>query len=132
MKLKYLKGRKVWLFEMEDFNEVECPLPYRNLPDGQYLIRGTEKGHRREYWKLEDRWFLIDDVKKDNGHKICDIAIYQIFPNLTEREWENISKVGWKKLKKCWAEYYIGYSYWKQFRETRRRSRMSRIQILGY
>ena len=27
----------------EDFKTVDVPLPYKNLPDGEYLIRGNKK-----------------------------------------------------------------------------------------
>jgi len=114
-KFKFISREFYWGHEelLEDFTLVNNPLPYQNLPDGEYMIRDSSKGHRKEYWKHEDKWYLVEDVTKDNGHYYCDSRTYMLFPMLSEREWDNIEKVGWKRLNKVWQRHLMGYLHWK-------------------
>jgi len=114
-RFKFINKESYWDHEelLEDFTFVTNPLPYQNLPDGEYMIRGSLKGHRKEYWKYEDQWYLISDVKEDNGHYYCDSRTYMLFPMLSGREWSNIEKAGWKRLNKVWQRHLWGYQNWK-------------------
>ena len=108
-----------------DFSEVENPMPeYKNLPDGEYVIRGDKKGQRKEYWKCMGLWFLVSDVEKDNGHYYCDASTYELFPSLSEKEWKSIESVGWKRLNKVWQRNLSGYKQWMDIRKLQRNMQM--------
>jgi hypothetical protein len=124
IKFKYYQGN-VHLWENEDLKEdfgknVESPLPYKKMPNGVYLIRGNEKSHRKEYWVLNNKWYLVSDVKKDNGHYLCDSATFNLFPQLSEKEWNNILKIPNKCFNKLWQRHIYGYWHWKNMRELRK------------
>ena len=104
----------------EKRQRVSCPLPFTNLPSGEYVIRGANKGQRKEYWHLKGKWYLIADVQKDNGHFICDSARYQLFPSLSKNEWAKIKFVGFKKLNKLWQRHLAGYIHWQNLRDIER------------
>lgn len=124
MKFKF-QNRQFYGDEIEDFKKVINPLPYYNLPDGEYLIRGSIKEHRKIYWKYKDNWYLIEDVRKDNGHYYCDSTTYMLFPILSEKEWINIRNVGWKRLNKVWQRHLFGYIHWKELHELKFETRLS-------
>ena len=112
-----------WL-DME-FKRVVNPLPYQNLPDGEYLIRGNKKEHRTEYWKYHNIWYLVHESKKDNGHYVTDCTRYMLFPILSDREWDTIRKVGWKRLTKLWRRYLSGYIHWKELTKLEFETKLS-------
>ena len=111
----------------EYFQEVDSPLPYNNLPDGEYLIRGNKREHRKKYWKVDNRWFLTEDVVKDNGHYYCDSTIYGLFPMLPHREYVKLKEVGFKRLNKTWQRHVHGYFHWLELREITLGIRKSRL-----
>lgn len=119
MKFKFINGEfNHWTFkDLECFKTCLNPLPYDNLPDGEYLIRGPIKGHRKEYWKYNNTWYLINTVIKDNGNYYCDSTKYMLFPMLSEKEWFFIQNVGWEKLNKLWQRHLQGYLNWKAIRK---------------
>ncbi len=104
----------------DDFTKTDCPLPYNNLPDGEYMIRGNKKATRKKYWKLKGEWFLIEDVKKDNGHYSCDSTEYNLFPSLPKKEWDKIIAAGRKRLNPLWQRHLYGYLHWCELRELTR------------
>ncbi len=101
-----------------DYTQVTCPIPYnRFFPDGEYLIRGNKKEHRKEYYCCNNKWFLVEDIEKDNGHYYCDSNIYMLFPILSHKEYERMRKVGFKKLNKVWQRNITGYFNWLNLRK---------------
>ena len=132
IKFKYLAFRHTF-FDVdelrEQFTEVENPLPYNNLPDGEYLIRGNKKSHRKYYWKFENLWFLSEDVIKDNGHYHCDATRYLLFPSLSEKEWKYIALAGWKRLTPFWQRCLHGYEFWMELNKSRKNMKLDHIQF---
>lgn len=119
MKFKYLKHCRFYFDdEFEDFQIVENPLPYKNLPDGEYVIRGTQKNHRTEYWKFKNIWYLVRNITTDDGYKSVDCVKYKLIPNLRECDWENMKNVGLKKLKPIWQLYYQAYLHELELKKT--------------
>lgn len=113
---------------IECFKKVECPLPFDNLPNGEYVIRGDKKSHRKKYFNANGVWFLVEDVKKDNGHFMCDAATYLLFPQLSEKEWTLLNNVPYKTLNKVWQRNLCGYNCfmdWKKLRENTKKSFLS-------
>ena len=125
-KIKYLP---VELFE-EEYKEVKNPLPYNNLPDGLYQIRGNKKNTAKYYYLKENRWFLSEDKKRDNGHKWAEAGVYELFPWKSEKEYQQLRKC-FKYLSPVWKRYVSGYFFWKQLRDTKRRSKkvLARIRV---
>lgn len=116
IKFKFQNKNSVCEFDEDDlyFHQItDSPLPYNNLPEGEYMIRGNKKGQRKKYHKVKDKWYLIENVIKDNGHYYSDSSTYMLFPILSEKEWDNIKKVDWKRLNKLWQRHYFGYTNWK-------------------
>jgi hypothetical protein len=113
-----------------DFKNVENPTPYKNLPDGEYLIRGDKKDYSKKYWVKDNIWYLIEDKIKDNGHYLCNAAIYTLFPQLSEKEWEIMNKIPYKRLSKYWQRARYGYNFYMKLREISRDARKGYIQIL--
>jgi hypothetical protein len=129
MKFKFINKQFLEFTDLENYPLVENPLPYKNLPDGEYLIRGTVKAQRKVYWKFGTKWYLIEDVLKDNGHYYCDSTQYMLFPILSEKEWVNIRKVGWKKLNKVWQRHLFGYLHWKELCHLRRDTKLAMFRF---
>ena len=121
IKFKYYQGTCQFYAKNNIYSgfgrKVKSPLPYKNLPTGVYLIRGNEKSHRKEYWKINNSWFLIYDVKKDNGHYLCDSTTFNLFPQLSEKEWNDILKIPNKCFNKLWQRHIYGYCHWKDMRD---------------
>ncbi len=131
-KIKYNKKdfSSDWYSEFEDqFKLVPNPTPFKNLPDGEYLIRGEQKDHAKEYYVQHGNWYLVDVIVKDNGHKMCRWAEYHYFPQLPEKEWNILNKV-YSKLSNYWKMCVIGHNLYMQFRETKRNARFSSYKIL--
>ena len=112
----------------EDFKTVDVPLPYKNLPDGEYLIRGNKKNHRKKYYKVADTWFIVQDRTTDNGQYDCDSTEYELFPSLPQKEWDKIEQAGYKRLNKVWKRHLAGYLFWLRLREIRRNVHLSYLQ----
>lgn len=122
MKFKFINFHHEYEIEEleEDFKEVPSPLPYLNLPNGEYLIRGSHKGHRKEYWKSGEYWFLVSHSEKDNGHYMCDATTYALYPQKPESFWKKLSEVHWKCLSKYWRRALYGYQFHMELREQSR------------
>ena len=122
IKFKYIPFRVRYegIDLMGDFKTVAPPLPYKNLPEGEYLIRGNKKSHRRKYWLYNNVWFLVEDETKDRGQYYCDSCEYMLFSSLSEKEWKNIENVGVTRLNKLWQRHLYGYKHWKNLREISR------------
>jgi len=114
----------------DDFIEVDNPLPYNNLPNGEYQIRGNKKNHAKYYYVKDNHWFLTEDKIKDNGHYMTESATYQLFKPLSDKEYLNLKKC-YKFLNKHWRRNVLGYFFWKELRETKRNSRFVRYKIIG-
>jgi hypothetical protein len=129
MKFKFINREFDDLEELREFfKEVECPLPFENLPNGEYMIRGDKKSYRKEYFNSNGIWFLVENVTKDNGHYMCDAAEYLLFPQLSEKEWALLNKVPYKTLNKVWQRNLCGYNTymgWKKLREDTKKSFLS-------
>jgi len=104
-----------------DFNRVENPLPYNNLPDGEYQIRGNKKEHSKYYWVKNNKWFLTEDKTKDNGHYMCESTTYILFPSLPEQKYQKLQDV-YDCLSPVWKRYVYGYFFWKELREMSRKN----------
>jgi hypothetical protein len=115
---------------LEDFIEVENPLPYNNLPNGTYHIRGNKKDHAKYYFVKDNRWFLTEDKTRDNGHYMCEATTYNLFPSLPEKRYQNLQTV-YKCLSPVWKRYVYGYFFWKELRELRRNMKYKRFKIIG-
>lgn len=122
MKFKFLNFQNQLTKEdlLEDFKEVSAPLPYKNLPDGEYLIRGDKAQHRKTYWKSGDCWVLVSESTKDNGHFMCDATSYKLYPQLSEKEWKALSEVPFKCLNKYWQRALYGYMFEMDLRKMSR------------
>lgn len=131
MKFKYLKFSRFYFDEeFDDFELVDNPFPYNNLPDGEYMVRGDKKHHRKEYWKFKNKWYLVDDVKKDNGHFIVDLVNYDLLPRLSEKEWDLVKRIGFEKLKPIWKYYYWAYLHRSDMKRMRWEMKKFRKRIL--
>jgi len=113
----------------EYYKEVDNPIGIQNLPNGEYMIRGNKKGHRKEYYHINNTWFLVSDVTKDNGHNICDATRYMLFPSLPEKQWNAISKAGWRRLNKTWQRYLFAYYHWQDLLRIQKDMGKLRIQL---
>ena len=114
---------------MHDFKKIANPTSYKNLPDGEYLIRGDKKGHSKKYWVKDNIWYLTENKTKDNGHYFCDAATYTLFPQLSEKEWELMNKIPYKRLSKYWQRARFGYNFYMELRASRRRTRKELIKF---
>jgi hypothetical protein len=132
MKLKYLAFSVEYSHHdlLEDFDLVDNPTEYSNLPDGEYLIRGNKKGHRKEYWVKDNIWYLVDDVKKDNGHFYVDSCKYKLFPMLKHCEYEELYK-HINKLSNIWIRNTLGYFCWLELRASSRELQKTTIKLYG-
>lgn len=113
----------------DDFKPVPNPLPYQNLPDGEYLIRGNVREHRTEYWKEGEVWYLVSEVTRDNGHYLCDSSTYMLFPSLPEKEWKRILAIPYKRFSKVWQRHIFGYKHWLELRRIKRDSGLMYMQF---
>ena len=105
------------------------PSSYISVPDGEYHIRGEKKNHAKYYHVYNNIWYLMKNKTKDNGHYLCDAGTYLLYPNLSEKEWELLNKVDYKKLAPVWRRYRYGYNHFMELREL---GRGIRKQFLKY
>lgn len=131
-KLKFLVAPMWWNHEdlANDFNVVENPTIYPNVPDGEYLIRGNKKDHSTEYWVFENVWYLTSETTVDKGHSYCIAGTYRLFPDLSNTQWEALYKT-YNYLKPYWQRRLLGYKHWLELREMYRNGRKFRIKIIG-
>jgi hypothetical protein len=124
-KIKFLNHKNYITYERlkKDYKIVESPLPqYHDLPIGEYLIRGDKKNHAKKYYYISKTWFLIDNIIKDNGHYLCRSTEYELFPNLSKKEWDKLNDpLIASKLTKNWQRNIFGYFFWMKLREIRRK-----------
>ena len=131
-KVKFLVAPTWWNHEdlSDDFKIVPNPTVYDNLPNGEYLIRGNKKDHSKEYWVYENVWYQTSDTTVDNGHSYCIAGTYQMFPNLSNSQWEVLNKT-YRYLKPIWQRMVLGHNHWVDCREIGRNTRMKRIKLIG-
>lgn len=109
--------------------KVENPIGVLNLPIGEYMIRGNKKGQRKEYFHFGNEvWYLISDVKVDNGHYMCDSYLYKLYPELPEKEWDKIRSC-YKYLTPLWRRHLAGHDQWLDLRELSRNIRKDFLQF---
>lgn len=69
-KVKYRSFRKseetLWRSSLPE-NEVEEPINWSNTPEGYYYIRGNKQGHYKDYIYIDNKWYLLNDQRKENG-----------------------------------------------------------------
>ncbi len=120
-KIKYLNFTVNWQHShlLDDYLIVDNPTIWNNLPDGEYLIRGNKKDHSTEYWVKDNIWYLVSITTKDNGHYYCNAGIYQLFPILPEKEWEQLNKVA-SKLSSYWKRSVAGRNHYMDIRQMTR------------
>jgi len=121
-KIKFLNAPEWWTHTnlLEDFDIVDSPLPqYKNLPNGEYLIRGNKKSYSKEYWMLDNVWHLVADTKKDNGRYFAISSTYRLFPMLPTSEYKVLTMIN-AKLSKEWQRNVYGFNMWLHNRNHRR------------
>ena len=129
-KIKYLSFKgdlKYFRVQEIAFN----PTPYKDPPDGRYLVRGDSKGESKSYIKKNGRWYY---------HQRCNdeattfkspyvVAEYSWLPCLKEREWAELIK-----HKDKLSPYWKTMAYAKEITLTNRgyevRGYKKRVEIL--
>lgn len=114
--------------ELKAFQIVNNPIGADNLPEGEYLIRGNQKFHRAIYLHIKNKWYLYEFSTKDNGYYVCDVATYQLFPNLSEKEWDKIRECN-KYLSPLWKRYLSGHDIWMNNRSIKRNMKKISVKI---
>lgn len=117
-KVKYLSPPEYWVTEergffLDDFSSVASPFSssFRNLPEGEYLIRGNKESHSKEFWLHKGIWYLVADTNYDNGHSTAICSTYSLFPSLPQKDWELLSKpIVFRALSPLWKRYLGGYT----------------------
>jgi hypothetical protein len=107
-----------------DFKCVDSPFGDKSMPNGEYLIRGDKESHSKEYYHRNDKWYLVEDTVKDNGHYYVIAYVYKLLPALTEKEWGELNR-HYKKLTPYWRRMLIARKYWLQSRESIKGLRLS-------
>lgn len=125
IKFKYLSTSHGTVESLEKmYNICEAPLPYNNLPNGIYLIRGDKKFHRKRYYKINDTWFLIENRTTDKGQYNSDSYTYELFPSLPQKEWDMIRNAGYSRLNNVWRRHLAGYKLWNELRKSKMELRL--------
>lgn len=124
IKFKFV-NRDFGIYDEDDFNSdfriVDNPIDYNKLlPDGEYLIRGDKKSHAKKYYHCFNKWYLVEDKIRDNGHYMCDCTEYLLFPQKSEKEWSKLTSVPYKCLSPTWQRYLSGYQFYMQLRKLTR------------
>jgi len=125
-KIKYSEASEWWNHKdlLEDFDIVPNPLPYENLPNGEYLIRGNKKSHSKEYWMFENVWYLVATTTEDNGHYLVISSTYHLFPSLPTSEYEELSK-HINRLSELWQRHVYGFNFWMDMRDQTRKMNLN-------
>lgn len=117
IKFKFINRDFNYRENFDCYIKVDNPIGVKDLPAGEYMIRGNKKSYRKEYFHIgNDVWYLVDDVKKDNGHYMYDSERYMLFPNLSEKEWGKIGSC-YPYLSPLWKRNFIGYSNYMDLRQ---------------
>ena len=108
----------------EDFLIVDNPTKNKYVPNGNYLIRGNKKSHSKKYSVLDNVWYLIAETEKDNGHYNGIASTYQLYPNLTDKEFIELREYI-RYLKPYMQRVVRGYFMNKELREMVREIKKS-------
>ena len=100
------------------------PIGIENLPEGEYFVRGKVKDSGCIYIYRNNEWILIQSYNKDNGHRMMSCLRYNLLPQLSEKEWNNVLKIPLKALNKQWRFYVSCYLCKKELQESSLRSRL--------
>lgn len=98
---------------------VDNPTPYKNLPEGEYLIRGDKQFHCKLYHHFQNVWYLMEVSTKSSDLYSTIVHQYQLFPCLKTKEWEELGR-HYAKLTKYWRRMVYGYFRWKELRDLSR------------
>lgn len=132
-KIKKIAKASAWWEHKDlisDFTKVQNPLGI-NVSDGEYMIRGDQKDHKKYYYVWKGVWYLSDDVKKDNGHNfVLQATVYHSYPRFTRKEWELIDKLSKKHLNQQLLNHLYMWKYVQELRNIRRESLKFRLQLL--
>ena len=121
--IKYLKRNYIANdldINPKESGEVPNPTHYKNLPDGEYLLRGDKKDHFKEYVVINNIWYLTKNITTNNGDVLYRIVTYELFPNLPEKEWNILNKVV-KKLTPYWQKIIYSRNVYLEKRKMLRR-----------
>lgn len=131
-KIKVIANKLFQDFETleEECTKVDQVIDYK-ISDGEYLIRGNKKDHAKYYFVKSNIWYLHSIKEKDNGHYMCEAATFRLFPNLSEKEWNLMNKIPYKRLTKYWQRARYGYNFYMELRELKRNMRRQRIKLLS-
>lgn len=81
-KVKYRSFRKseetLWRSSLPE-NEVEKPINWSNTPEGYYYIRGNKQGHYKDYIYIDNKWYLLNDQRKENGQWVYKCTEEELF-----------------------------------------------------
>ena len=131
-KVKYRSFRKseetLWRSSLPE-NEVEKLINCSNTPEGYYYIRGNKQGHYKDYIYIDNKWYLLNDQRKENGQWVYKCTEFEFFPSLPQKEWEILAKVPIKRLSKTWRRYLLAYKHWCILRQMQRGIRVSLLKI---
>ena len=130
-KLKYLPIPDYYLKDTLEFNKGIEPNPtkYSKVPDGIYHIRGDKNHYAKYYHVFNNVWYLMENKTKDNGHYYCEAATYELFPPLSEKEWDIMNAIPYKRLTKYWQRARYGYNFYMELRATSRRARLAYLKF---
>ena len=109
--------------EWEFIKKPDC-IPISAVREGTYVIR--TRGFYQEVEKYKEFW-----VKKGIWENVMMRATWELFPILSDREYEALSKVPRKVLNKEWITNLNSYLYWKELRKLRRDIDKSFLKILN-
>ena len=95
---------------------------FENAKDGEYYIK--RKNNILEiYCVLNKQWYLKEKLKNYSNYLLKQE--FKLFPNLSEKEWDDISKINKKYLSKDMKESLMAYNQYKYIlnliRETRKK-----------
>jgi len=99
---------------------VENPTRYSAVPNGKYEIRGNKKDNSKYYHVFENVWYLIETKVKDNGHYLCSAGTYQLFPQLSQKQWDILDLISYKQLSNYWRRARYGHSHYMDLRQVSR------------
>ena len=112
----------------KDFKEVSPPYPLKHTPNGEYLFRGNKKDHYKVYYVYNNHWYLTDDKTFDNGRKVIDAGVYEYFPKLGDKKYQELYK-NIKYLSKTWKYFVLGWYHYKDIEKLKRNMKMTFFKI---
>lgn len=127
-KIKVIKGSvpKYIRDRLQEYTTEEKPVNY-DVPDGEYLVRGNTKGFGKTYLVVDNKWFLAS--KTNQRCLLIESGTFNLFPNLSEKEWELMNKIPKKRLNKYWQRALYGYNSSVKFRKTYRMYKLEFIRF---